>query len=209
MTTWDDIYKNYQAGGEAWATLSEDIHPLFQEFLNETDFSKKSVFDIGCGTGKYLQLLQRGGFTTDGIDSSETAVAMTQQALGSAAQISCADMFSFVIPKDRYDLIISVSTIHHGRKEQIQSLVNQIHEALVSGGHIFITVPDIASATKWDTFIDHEKIAEGTFAPTTGPEKGLAHSFYTEDEVKSLFSAFGNVHLDLDTIGRWVIRASK
>ena len=32
MTVWDNIYKNYQKGGEAWATLSEEIHPLFSKF---------------------------------------------------------------------------------------------------------------------------------------------------------------------------------
>jgi hypothetical protein len=52
MTIWDNIYQNYQAGGEAWATLNEDIHPLFKKFLEEEAFSLKSAFDIGCGTGK-------------------------------------------------------------------------------------------------------------------------------------------------------------
>jgi SAM-dependent methyltransferase len=92
MTIWDNIYKNYQQGGEAWATISEDIHPLFKQLLSESDFAIKQALDIGCGTGKYLKILQAGGFKTDGIDSSETAVEMTKKELGIDSKILCASI---------------------------------------------------------------------------------------------------------------------
>ncbi len=209
MTIWDNIYKNYQQGGQAWATLSEDIHPLFMQFLSQSDFERQHVLDIGCGTGKYLKFLQAHGFTTDGIDSSPTAVAMTTEALADDAVILHANMFDFAIPRDTYDLIMSVSTIHHGTKEQVQNVINTIHEAIVDQGKIFITVPNFDSSKKWQTFKDHQEIAEGTFAPLSGPEKGLPHSFYTAAEVQQLFAQFTDVRSELDEIGRWVVRAVK
>jgi len=187
MTIWDNIYKNYKKGGKAWASLSEEIHPQFKEFLNQSDFKVKYVLDIGCGDGKYLKLLQAGDFKTDGIDSSKTAVEMTKKELNNKSVILCVDMFRFKIPKNKYDLIISLSTIHHGAKEQIKNLINKVHEALVDGGKIFITIPDFESSKKWNTFKNHDKIAEGVFAPLSGPEKGLPHSFYTKEEIQELF----------------------
>jgi ubiquinone/menaquinone biosynthesis C-methylase UbiE len=69
MTIWDNIYKNYQKGGEAWATLSEEIHPLFKQFLSQSNFELKHVLDIGCGTGKYLKNFTSWWILkTDGID---------------------------------------------------------------------------------------------------------------------------------------------
>ena len=209
MTIWDKIYKNYQAGGEAWATLSEEIHPLFKQFLSQSNFELHHVLDIGCGTGKYLKFLQSDGFQTDGIDSSETAVEMAQKLLGEDATIICTNMFDYEIPKNKYDLVVSVSTIHHGTKDQVQNLINSIFEAIAENGKIFITVPDFESSKAWDTFKDHEKIDEGTFAPLSGPEKGLPHSFYTKKEAQKLFSKFSNLQLDLDSHGRWVAQASK
>ncbi|MEK0337567.1 MAG: class I SAM-dependent methyltransferase [Nitrosopumilus sp.] len=209
MTIWDNIYKNYQKGGEAWATLSEEIHPLFKQFLSQSNFELKYVLDIGCGNGKYLKILKSGGFKTDGIDSSETAVEMTKKTLEDNSMILYANMFEFEIPKDKYDLVISISTIHHGTKEQVQNLINRIYEAIVENGKIFITVPDFESSKKWNTFKDHEKIAKGTFAPLSDPEKGFPHSFYTNEEAQKLFSKFNDVKLDLDEIGRWVAQASK
>jgi SAM-dependent methyltransferase len=209
MTVWDDIYKNFRNGGEAWASLSEDIHPLFKQFLERSEFTLKHALDIGCGTGKYLKLLQAGGFGIDGIDSSPTAVEIAQRELGPGARITCADMFGYDIPENRYDLILSVSTIHHGTKEQVRQLVDKIHRSIAENGKIFITLPDLASSKKWNTFKEHQKLAEGTYAPLVGPEKGLPHSFYSQEEIKELFSSFKNLQMDLDERGRWIIQAIK
>lgn len=153
--------------------------------------------------------MQACGSKTDGIDSSETAVEMTKKALGDNSTILCVNMFEFDVPKNKYDLIISISTIHHGTKEQVQNLINRIYGAIRKNGKIFITVPDLESSKKWNTFKNHEEIAEGTFTPLSGPEKGLPHSFYTKEETQKLFSMFRNVQLNLDSRGRWVAMASK
>lgn len=209
MTIWDSIYKKYQKGGEAWATLSEDIHPLFKRFLSQTNFSRKYALDIGCGTGKYVKLLHDGGFKTDGIDSSETAVEMTKKTLGDGSLFVCENMFEFDIPKGKYDLVISISTIHHGTKEQVQNLIHRIYGALVENGKIFITVPDFESAVAKGYVTDDQYLGDGTYAPISGPEKGLPHSHYTKEEVQRLFSQFSTVILEIDEVGRWVVQASK
>ena len=106
MTIWDNIYKKYQKGGEAWSkTLSEEIHPLFKQFLSQSNFKLKHVFDIGCGTGKYLKILQDGGFKTDGIDSSKIAVEMTKKRLVNESIILCVNMFEFEIPKNKVEYL--------------------------------------------------------------------------------------------------------
>lgn len=209
MTIWNNIYKNYQKGGEAWATLSEDIHPLFKEFLNQSDFKLKHVLDIGCGTGKYLKVLQAGEFKTSGMDSSEAAVEMTKKVLDNNSDIACANMFEFEIPKNKYDLIISISTIHHGTKEEVENLINKIHDAICDNGKIFITVPDLKTAQEKGYTKNEEYLGNGTYAPLSGPEKGLSHSMYTKKEAQELFSKFKNVKLELDEIRRWIIQASK
>jgi SAM-dependent methyltransferase len=209
MTTWDRIYKNYLKGGKAWATISEGILPAFKRFLRQTDFETKHVLDIGCGTGKYLKLLKSAGFKTDGIDSSKTAVEMTKKSLKDGSKIVLVNMFNFNIPKNKYDLIISIATIHHGTKKQVQNLVNRIHTALIPGGKVFITLPNFENRIKWDTFKKQKVIAPGTFAPLSGPEKGLPHSFYTKKEARKLFAKYKNLKLFLIGHGRWVVQASK
>lgn len=209
MGNWDDIYKEYQQGGEAWATLSEGIDPRFISFIAKESFSKKKALDIGCGTGKYLLFLEQQGFQVTGIDASPTATEMTKQVVSKEAIIYCENMYTFDYPQDNYDLVLSISTLHHGYKEQVQATVQRIYKSLVQGGKVFITLPNIEASKSWKTFKDQTELAAGTYAPNTGPETGLPHSFYTEQEVRDLFSAFQNIRLELDSIGRWFIIGSK
>jgi len=206
MTTWDGIYKNYQKGGDAWATLQEELLPSLIDFVGKSEFDRKVVLDIGCGTGKYLVYLKEMGFEVEGIDSSETAVEMTKKILNEEG-VFCANMFEYDIAKDRYDFIVSISTIHHGLKKDVIALIDQIYEKLLIGGKVFITLPDIESNRKWNTFKSDKEIAPGTYAPISGPEEGLAHSFFSKEEIESIFSRFKN--LELDKIGRWYITGTK
>ena len=209
MTIWNNIYNHYFKGGQAWASLSEEIHPQFIQFTHHSIDNLKYALDIGCGTGKYLKLLQTKGVKTAGLDSSKTAVKITRTELGDDSIIYCSNMYDFKIPQNRYDLIISISTIHHGTKTQIQTLINQIHQAIIDQGKIFITLPEKTSSHRWSSFKDHQIIAPGTYTPLSGPEKGLPHSFYTHTEIQQLFSQFKDLHIILDHRGRWVIQATK
>lgn len=209
MTTWDNIYKNYKNGGEAWATLSEDIDPLFISFIAKSELRLKSAFDIRCGTGKYLKFLKLKGFSVFGIDSSETAIEMSKENLGDSAAVEMADMYDYEIPKNKFDLILSVSTLHHGTKDQIKKLIDQIYGSLSTDGKIFITLPDIECNKKWNTFKDDKEIAPGTYSPLSGPEKGLPHSFFSKQEIESLFSDFRDIELSIDKIGRWFVIGTK
>ncbi len=116
MTHWDKIYKNFLKTGDRYATLGEPIHPELKRLLARSTFEKKRVLDICCGEGKYLAFLERKGFQIDGIDSSALAIKMSRKRVKSKKAIKKADMFKFKIPKNRYDLIISIAAIHHGRK---------------------------------------------------------------------------------------------
>ncbi len=209
MTIWDDIYKNKKKSGDAWVAPSDRFYPLFEKFLRQSNFEIKQALDIGCGVGRYLKILQSEGFKTDGIDSSETAVEMTKKLMGDDSTILCVDMFGFEIPKKKYDLIISILTIHHGTKKQVQDLIEKIYEAIAEHGKIFVTLPDLESSKKWDNFKNNKEVADGTFIPLSGPEKGLPHSFYTEEEIRKLFSRFKNLILDMDDQGNRIIQASK
>lgn len=209
MTIWDEIYKEYKRAGKTWASLDEKIHPLFKEFLKNSDFKLKSVFDIGCGDGKYLKLLQLSGFKIAGIDSSETAIKMAKVILDNKSAVTVADMYYCEIPQEKYDLIISITALHHGKKSEITNLIKKIYSALVPNGKIFITIPDLSCVETWNSFKTRKEIERGTFVPLIGPEKGLPHSFFTKKEIQELFTKFKDLKLLKDDIGRWIVQASK
>lgn len=209
MTIWDEIYKEYKRVGKTWASLGEEIHPFFKEFLKNSDFKLKSVFDIGCGDGRYLKLLELSGFKIAGIDSSETAIEMAKVILDDKSAVTVADMYHYEIPQEKYDLIISITALHHGKKSEITNLVEIIYSALMPKGKIFITIPDFSCVETWNTFKKRKEIEKGTFVPIIGPEKGLPHSFFTKKEIQELFTKFKDLKLLKDDMSRWIVQASK
>jgi len=214
MTIWDKIYKNYQKGGPAWATIDGKILLQFVDFLNSNEFTTKHALEIGCGEGKYLVLLKKMGFLVEGIDSSVTAVKITKDNLKDDSDIRVADMFSYDIPRRKYDLIFSIFSVHHGYKKQIEKVIRDIYSSLLPGGKVFVTLPDYEGSKRWKTFKNNKDLGNGTFAPLSGPEKGLPHSFYIKQEIERLFKNFVNIKIESDEGGEiiqnnWIISGEK
>lgn len=208
-TVWDGIYKDYSKGGAAYATLSGEMESAFFKLIENTQFTEKTALDIGFGTGRYIKELRAKGFKVSGIDNSPTAYELASKNLGTSDGLEVTNMYDYKIPASKYDFIYSISTIHHGTKDKVERLLNQIYKALLIGGYFYATVPINSSANGWISFKDKTEIAPGTWSPNSGPEKGLAHSFYTKDEVKELFAKYKNALIAEDDRGRWIIIAQK
>lgn len=205
---WDRIYKEYEKGGKAWASLKDEIHPSFIGFLKRNRFTQKSALDLGCGNGKYLAFLKQLDFSVQGIDSSPTAIKIAGKNLGKAAELRVADMYTYAIPKS-FDLIISIAAIQHGTKPAISGLISRIKKSLLPKGKFFITFPRMSMASRWNTFKEKKEIAPGSYIPIHGPEKGLVHSFYDKGELLELFYNFSNVKIIKDDMGRWIVKGEK
>ena len=208
-TVWDNIYKQYLAGGQAWASLKDEIHPCFLSLIEKSVFPIKQALDIGCGEGKYLKYLQLKGFQTSGLDSSESAITMTKDLLEDQGMFILADMYEYHYPLNTYDLILSHATLHHGKKKEVFALLDKIYDALITRGKIFISVPSDDCIKNWAMMAEHETLEDGTCIPLNGPEKGLPHSFYSKKEVDMLFSRYSNLEIIIDERGRWIISGEK
>ncbi|MCD4760932.1 hypothetical protein K8R42_03480 [bacterium] len=123
--------------------------------------------------------------------------------------IKTTDMFNLTIKPNKYDLILSVSTINHGYKKDISRLINKIYKALLLGGKAFITIPDKKSLKTWGTFKKYKRLDKNTVLPLIGPEKEVLHSFYTKQEIKEMFNKFTTLEMEKDIIGQWIVIASK
>ncbi len=139
-SNWEKIYEDYLEG-KVFSPLKGDISCDFKSFVETSAFSVKKALDIGCGDGKYLRYLENLGFTVSGIDYSPTAVALSKNGLSAKANVAVADMYGYDIPKNNFDLIFSIAAINHGKKEEVNGLINRILSASMPNGKIFITLP--------------------------------------------------------------------
>lgn len=78
------------------------------------DFAGKRVLDIGVGTGRYADVLQRAGAEVVGIDLS-LAVETAMENVGGRprAHVIQADCFQLPLAPESFDLIYSIGVLHH------------------------------------------------------------------------------------------------
>jgi 2-polyprenyl-3-methyl-5-hydroxy-6-metoxy-1,4-benzoquinol methylase len=88
-------------------------------FLEKTGLSLeqlqgKTVLDVGCGMGRFAEIVARAGARVVGIDLS-SAVDAAAENLSSFenAAIVQADVFSLPFARESFDVIYSIGVLHH------------------------------------------------------------------------------------------------
>lgn len=207
---WEKLYRHYTKTGIGERILNGKILPEFLFFIAKQFFPIKNALDIGCGKGNYLKTLLSLGFKVTGLDTSKTALILAKKTLGNKVKLISADMFTHNFPSNTYDFVYSIHSLHHGTRNDVKEVLGKIYNSLVPGGQIFITLPLTDTVLKWENFQKKKILGKRTFAPLSGPEKGLIHSYYTKSEVIQMFKKFRKVKvLDKTTNNSLIITGIK
>jgi SAM-dependent methyltransferase len=100
-----------------------------------------SLLDVGCGSGRYLDLMRALGWRTFGVDISQEAVAVAQEALGVDAR--AGDLAQMVLPADSFDAVSLSHTLEHVADPS--ALLAEVKRVTKPGGRIAILVPNMRS----------------------------------------------------------------
>ena len=120
-----------------------DIY-LFDQLLKGRIVPGMRVLDAGCGTGRNLVYLLKGGGEVFGIDESSAAVAQTQRLVTEVAPRLPLDNFR-VEPVDRmsfadagFDVVLSSAVLHFAcDEENWHAMVREMWRVLKPGGIFF------------------------------------------------------------------------
>ena len=114
---------------------------IVKEFFNMAP--GRTALDIAAGSGRNALFLAEHGFTVDAVDIAEEGLALAA-GRHPAIRLICADLDTFDIPGERYDLILNVLYLN-------RRLFPQIREGLRPGGLlIFETLLQVPGAAAHD-----------------------------------------------------------
>lgn len=197
MPDWEKIFKDK---GYVFIDPHPDISRLAKLFH---DNGVKNILDLGCGTGRHIVYLSRDGFEVSGFDSSKTALELTEKWLKEEkldADIRFSKMEEpFPYPEDFFDAVISIQVIHHNLMRDILTTIKEVERVLKLGGYLFITVPIHGPKPEnpEDDWNLHQ-VEDGTFIPQSGPESGIPHHYFTENELHAMLKNFEILEMYMD-----------
>ena len=182
---WDSIYKQK---GILQTKPSDRVVQAISYFKQK---GLHRILDLGCGTGRHTTLLLKEGFEVYGCDSSESALAITEDML-KEAHFECCDMTSLSYSNDLFDGVLCNHVLQHGRLADIRIAISEMRRVLRKGGVIFLVVVSI----NHPKYLTGEEIEPGTKVNTDAIDGHIPHHFFTEAEMMELFADFDNVELE-------------
>jgi demethylmenaquinone methyltransferase/2-methoxy-6-polyprenyl-1,4-benzoquinol methylase len=97
-----------------------------------------SILDVGCGTGSHLELYQRYKCDLYGIDLSPSMLNVARKRLGNTAQLDLGDATKMPYVDDKFDLVISMLSLHEMSPETRSAVLNEIKRVLKSDGRLLL-----------------------------------------------------------------------
>lgn len=119
---------------------SENVVRLVKWFFKQPGH----VLDYGCGDGSNMEFLLDQGYTTDGIDITDNAIARVQNRLkgrsGWTATVLRPHNGRLPYDDNQFDFILCNQVIYYlGSKERIVHLLHEFQRVVKPGGKLIIT----------------------------------------------------------------------
>ncbi len=191
--SWDDLFKDTRFHLEEVEEVVNEIAGRWRE----RGFS--NVHDLGCGAGRHSAFLQLEGFEVTGSDISPHGLTACRERLSEAdlrPDLVLADMCALPFDDGVFDATISINVLNHGSRELLQLAVDEIRRTLRPGGEALIKV-----LNSWDwRFGSGVETEPNTFVLAEGPEQGIMHHFFDEDDLRTWLGDFELVDLTRERI---------
>ena len=97
-----------------------------------------NILDVGCGTGAHLELYQRYKCNLYGLDLSLSMLNVARERLGDTAQLDLGDATDMPYEDEKFDLVISMLSLHEMSPETRSAVLNEIKRVLKKDGCILL-----------------------------------------------------------------------
>jgi SAM-dependent methyltransferase len=193
-TVWDDIFASREFGKYPSEHL---IRFVARNWYAVPDRSQVRLLDLGSGPGAGTWYMTREGFSVSAIDGSKVGIERLQARLsheGLHAEARVGDYGTLPWPDGTFDGVIDNASICHNRFEHCKRVVAEVRRVLKPGGRFYS-----ASFTPncWGFGLGTCVEPNGFRDIPEGPIAGqLFCLFFSLEQLRELFSAFGEVIVD-------------
>lgn len=189
--SWNDLFTD---GRFHWKEPDPGVIATAPRWKDE---GREVIYDLGCGAGRHLAYLQIAGFEVYGTDVSGNGLEVCAQYLREAelpARLVRTDMTTSPFADDAFDAGIATNVLNHNPRALLQDAIDDVWRVLRPGAEFYLTV-----LNTWDwRYASGEEIEPDSFILAEGPEAGILHHFFCEQDLRDWLSAFEVLKLQRD-----------
>ena len=153
---------------------TEALYDLYRSELDEKGV--KTLLDVGCGRGGFMQRMISDGITCKGIDLSSV---MIQECIDQGLDAECIDIAQ---ASGNYDAIVSIfDVLNFMDKDALTKFLESISQRLNDDG---IFIADI------NTLYGFSDVAEGTMSKDEEDEFLCVEAEFLDNELHTFFTLF-------------------
>jgi SAM-dependent methyltransferase len=194
----DDIYR--ESAADIYDECPAPCYGPLASFITSHPFIQRVHYDVGCGTGSLVNLLNADGWKSDGCDPSTSMVAKARLKNDKCSiQIgSCCDYQ----PSSDCTLITATNDVinHLGSANELRLFIKRTYEFLsVDGFLIFDTVTPQDIRNNWNGYIQIDKRERYTLVRTgsvlSDYQGLLRYDFYCHDVNRKMWTVETEEHV--------------
>lgn len=133
------------------------------EFITDLIGTRKTILDVGCGTGIHMKLLEDKGYRVDGMDLSENMLDIAKSR--TKGHLFCGNLLDYKSNKT-YDVIISMFAVfnHLQNYKELEKGIKNLYNQLNTNGILIIDLHNgRTTGEKEDTYQNCKRIMKWTF----------------------------------------------
>ncbi|WP_271255189.1 class I SAM-dependent methyltransferase [Pseudanabaena sp. Chao 1811] len=211
------------------ATLKEfdkayiEIYPYLPKYVENKNLEDKKVLEIGLGYGTLSQLLASTNCDYFGLDIATNPVKMAQYRLNQLGkankdeQIKVGSALSIPHEDNSFDYVYSIGCLHH--TGDLPQSISEVYRVLKPGGQAVIMLYNRNSFRQlvqvpWQRFKQffkrNSKQNFATFVRSLYDSNAVGEAaphtdYVSSSQVKSLFSDFSNVSIEVQNFDTYVL----
>jgi len=132
-------------------------------FLTSLIGNRKTVLDVGCGTGRHIELLVKHGYLASGLDLNEEMLEIAKTRTN--GEIFASNLLDFKLYK-KYDAIISMFAVfnHLQNYEELEQGILNCYNHLNSNGILIIDLYNARTdGSKEDYYKNYKRVMSWKF----------------------------------------------
>jgi len=151
------------------------LHEL-RSVLGSWDFLDGTLLDYGCGMGRHALWFARVFTEVIGLDASSEMIRLAKENIRGLDFRVCPDERAIPVADDGVDVFFSFTVFQHNPRENIKTILKEMHRVFRPGGVTVFQLPVTADASKAaypcdakHTAVWHLDEFEAAFAPYFEP----------------------------------------